>query len=348
MIRINIDGRPFETEESQTILEAASQMGIEIPTLCYLKNQVPDGSCRFCVVEVTGQRNLKIACATQITDGMEIFTHSDRVVEARRTILDLILSTHKVECLVCKAAAHCRLQEYCREYHVAATTFAGDTPVYPVDESNPFFDFDRNKCILCRRCVRVCSQMQGVYALDMVGRGMQTHVSPEFRLNIDNSRCLSCGNCVSHCPVGALTPKKGYLYQVIHGKSTRTVCPYCGVGCQLYLISMDNKVVGVEPAPGPANEGILCVKGKFGFNFINSPRRLTTPLIKEKGQFREASWQEAIHLVVQKLQEIKTKKGPQAIGGLASARCTNEENYLFQKFLRGIIGTNHVDHCARL
>jgi len=348
MINITIDNRKFAAKEPVTILHAAKEMGIEIPTLCYMEKLTPDGSCRLCVVEVTGQRNLKIACATEIADGMEIFTHSERVITARRAILELILSTHNVECLVCNASGHCRLQDYCREYGVGESSFPGETKIYPIDESNPFFNLDRNKCILCRRCVRVCSQLQGVYALETVGRGMKTNVSPEFLLPLDQSRCVSCGNCVSNCPVGALTPKSGYQYHVPNSKATRTVCPYCGVGCQIDLISRDDKIVGVEPAQGPANDGLLCVKGKFGYNFIDSPRRLTQPLIKENGEFREASWEEAISLLVGKIKEAKAKKGGAALAGLSSARCTNEENYLFQKLFRGVIGSNNVDHCARL
>ncbi len=348
MITITIDNRKFTAEKPMTILNAAKAMGIDIPTLCYMEKLTPDGSCRLCVVEVTGQRNLKIACATEIMDGMEIFTRSERVLTARRTILELILSTHKVECLVCNAAGHCRLQEYCREYGVGESSFPAKPPAYPVDESNPFFNLDRNKCILCHRCVRVCSQLQGMYAIETVGRGMRTQISPEFLLPLDQSRCVSCGNCVSNCPVGALTPKNGYQYQVPQSKATRTVCAYCGVGCQLDLISSGGKIVGVEPAPGPANDGLLCVKGKFGYNFIDSPRRLTQPLIKENGEFREASWEEAVALVVKKIKETKETKGGQSIAGLSSARCTNEENYLFQKLFRGVIGSNNVDHCARL
>jgi predicted molibdopterin-dependent oxidoreductase YjgC len=211
---------------------------------------------------------------------------------------------------------------------------------------NPFIERDMEKCILCGKCVRVCEEIQGFGAIDVAGRGFTAKVTPPFEKDLD---CEFCGQCVSLCPTGALIGKqslgKGRQKDV---KEVETVCGYCGCGCNLTLHTSRNEVVRVTSRPDTLNEGWLCVKGRYGQSFINSIDRLTTPLIKKDGKFVPASWDEALGYVAERLSAIKQKHGPDAIGGLASARCTNEENYLFQKFIRAVIGTNNVDHCARL
>jgi formate dehydrogenase major subunit len=276
---------------------------------------------------------------------MVVHTHADKVNEIRREVLDLVLSTHNTGCFNCTLMGACKLHEYCEEYGLETTQYAGENLASEPDSTSPFFVFDQSKCVLCRRCVRVCSQLQCNGAIGLSGRGFQAHITPASERKIAESECVSCGNCVSHCPTGALSPKR--RESAMNVEKILTVCPYCGVGCLMHLLVKNGKVIGVEPAQGGANEGLLCVKGKFAFDFINHPERLTQPLVRENGQLRPASWDEALGIVADKIKEAKKEFGPDAIAGASIARVTNEENYLFQKFFRAAVGTNNVDHCAR-
>ena len=345
-IELTVNGSPIVVEEGLTILKACRQNNIEIPTLCYIEGLKIDGSCRMCFVEIEGKRGLDAACSALVREGMKIHTHSDKVCEARREVLNYILSTHEADCFNCKKLGQCKLHEYCEEYGVEITKYAGENIKYEIDTSNPFFEFDKNKCILCRKCVRVCNQLQCIGAIGISGRGFPAHVTTASEKEIEDTECVSCGNCVSNCPTGALMAKRSL--SAINSKSVLTVCPYCGVGCALYLMVKNGNIIGVEPANGGANQGMLCVKGKFGFKFVSHPERLKTPLIKKDGVFAEATWEEAFTLVASKILATKQKYGGDAIMGLASAKCTNEENYIFQKMMRAVIGTNNIDHCARL
>jgi formate dehydrogenase major subunit len=268
-------------------------------------------------------------------------------MDARRDVLDLLISNHPMECLSCDKSGNCKLQDYSYEYGITEGSYKGDMRTPKVDTSNHFYTYDASKCILCGLCVRVCDELQGTTAIGLENRGFEAIVSTPFNEGLINSKCVSCGNCVSVCPVGALTPK-GQKYRHWETKKVRTTCSYCGVGCQMDLVVKGNKVVGVEPANTVPNDGLLCVKGKFAYRFINHPDRLKTPLIKRNGKFEEASWDEAYRYIRRKVNEIKDNHGADAFAGLTSARCTNEENYLFQKLFRAVIGTNNVDHCARL
>jgi formate dehydrogenase major subunit len=352
MIKLTIDGQTTEIPAGSTILDAARKLGIDIPTLCFLdmekKFSEQAAACRVCVVEVEGRRNLAPACATPAMNGMVILTSSPRVFEARKTVLHLMLSDHPLDCLTCQKAGDCKLQDLCYQYGIEETIFPGQQNDFPLDETNQFYARNLNKCVACRRCVQVCTNFQSTKAIGFGNRGFTTHPVAPFDRGMDESTCVSCGNCVSVCPVGALVRKGKEKFRTWDVAKTRTTCSYCGVGCQIDLLSKDNRVVGVEPGIGHSNAGLLCVKGKFGFNFINHPDRLTTPLIKKDGQFVEASWTEALDLVASKLKDIKRVHGADALAGLASARVTNEENYLFQKMVRATFGTNNVDHCARL
>ncbi len=348
-VRITINGRLIEAEEGSTVLEAAQKAGIEIPTLCHHPALRDFGACRLCIVEVEGMENLPAACVTYIRDGMVIETESEAVVESRKTILELLLANHPQDCLTCEKNGDCRLQDHAYRYGVRASGFKGEVAEHPVDDSNPFFQRDYNKCILCGSCVRMCGEVQVVSAVDYAYRGFETKIAAAFDAGLEDSPCVFCGNCISVCPVGALTPKQSKgTGRNWEKEKVLTICPYCGVGCQLYLEVKDGRVVGVSSADGPANRGLLCVKGHFGMDFIHHPDRLTTPLIKRNGRFEAASWDEALDEVAKRLGEIKAKWGPDAIAGLSSAKCTNEENYLMQKFMRAVVGTNNVDHCARL
>ncbi|ABR50180.1 molybdopterin oxidoreductase Fe4S4 region [Alkaliphilus metalliredigens QYMF] len=348
MIALTIDGMKVQVEAGTTILEAASQLGVEIPTFCHDPRLKPHGSCRICVVEIKGGRNLPTACCTPVGEGMEVWTESDDVIEARREILDLMLANHPLDCLTCDKAGRCTLQDLCYKYDIKESSYGGAKKEYETDESNPFYYSDQEKCILCGKCVYVCSQLQGTDAIGFAERGFDTHIATPFDKGLEHSTCVSCGNCVSVCPVGALMPKSKEKFRYWETKSTRTTCAYCGVGCQMDLLVKDNKVVEVDPAMGPSNEGLLCVKGKFAFNFINHPDRLKKPLVKKDGKLVETSWEEAYQVIVDKVKHTKENFGPDTIAGFSSARSLTEENYLMQKMMRAVIGTNNVDHCARL
>ena len=349
-VNINVDGKDIQVSKGATVLEAANAGGIEIPTLCHQKDLSIVGSCRLCVVEVENAKNMPAACALPVADGMVIKTNSEKVRHARKTILELILANHPNDCMVCESTGNCKLQDYCYEYGVGDSRFEGEVTSYEIDDSSKFVERDLDKCILCGKCIRVCSEILGVSAIDFMDRGFNTKVATFFDKGLDDSPCVSCGNCINVCPVGALTekPYKG-LGRDYDFDMVKTTCPYCGVGCTFNLKVKDDKVCGVKEEPtGVANEGYLCVKGRFGMGFIHSDDRIKKPLIKKNGKFEEVEWEEAITHVADKLKQVKDKNGADSIGFMASAKCTNEENYLLQKFARTLIGTNNIDHCARL
>lgn len=348
MINLKINGFPVQVENSATILEAANKLGIDIPTFCHDPRLRPDGACRICTVEVEGSPKLPTACTTPVMEGMSIWTESPSVVEARKEILQLLLSKHPLDCLTCENAGNCKLQDLCYKYDIKEPAYTAPTTSYPIDDSNPFYYYEADKCISCGRCVRVCNELQNTNAISMIERGSATRVSPPFEMPLGESECVSCGNCVSVCPVGALMPKAKEKFRYWETQKVTTTCAYCGVGCQMNLLIKDNKVVEVEPAMGPSNEGLLCVKGKFAYNFVNHPDRLKTPLIRRNGKLEEATWEEAFEVVVNKIKDTKEEFGPDAIAAFSSARGLNEENYLMTKLMRAVIGTNNVDHCARL
>ncbi len=348
MIEITINNVKYQVKKGTTILNACESVGIDIPTLCYDDRLKPYAACRLCLVEVEGWKKLVTACTTKIEESISIKTHSQKVIKARKDILNLLVSNHPLECLTCEKSGNCKLQDYCYEYGITSGEYKGEKTKYPIDDSNYFYIYDPNKCILCGKCVRVCSELQGTNAIGLEDRGFKTKVVAPFDKGLAKSECVSCGNCVSVCPVGALMPKTKEKFRYWEVKKVSTTCSYCGVGCQMDLLVKDNKVVGVEPKNMSPNRGLLCVKGKFGYKFINHPDRLKTPLIKRNGKFEEATWDEAYKVIVDKVNATKEKYGPDSFAGLTSARCTNEENYLFQKLFRAVIGTNNVDHCARL
>ncbi len=369
-----INGNRFNFEPGETILEVAHRNSIDIPTLCYLKRATPTGACRMCVVEVKGARSLVASCAAPATANMEVQTETAKVVEARRMVLQLLLSSGNHNCAVCGTAADnwtefqlkvqqaendtelcpvwggCRLQDLAFRYQVTGERFEPTESSYPMETANPFILRDFSRCIQCGRCVQACNEVQVNQAIHFGYRGAATKIIAAGDRPYINSDCVFCGECVQACPVGALVEKDArFEDRPWQTRKVRTTCSYCGVGCQLYLHVKDNQVVKVsgveEVAP---NLGSLCVKGRFGFDFIHSNDRLKTPLIKENGRLREASWDEALDLVARKLGDIKAEHGPDSIGMLTSARITNEENYIAQKFARAVLGTNNVDHCARL
>ena len=352
-VTLSIDNQEVTVPKGTTILEAAKGLGVEIPTLCHLKELAPDGSCRMCVVEVEGGRRggLTTACTAHCQEDMVVATHSEKVADSRRFILDLLLSNHKLECFSCGKNGDCQLQQYALDYGIDATSFTEGKrmPCHQEDTSNPFFSYDPEKCIMCRRCARVCQLRQGRDVLSIANRGFETKMMPSYGPAFDQSICESCGNCVSSCPTGALTAKDMKEYRKWETQKIPTTCPHCGTGCQMNLLVKNNRLVGVEPLDGPANKNLLCVKGKFAsYKFVGSGDRLTEPLIKRNGIFEPASWEEALTLVSSKFNEIKAENGPDALAGFSCFRATNQDNYVFQKMLRAAFGTNNVDKCARV
>ncbi len=370
---ITINGNDFPFESGDTILAVARRNHIDIPTLCHLKGTTPTGACRICVVDVENARTLLAACATPAAPNMKVQTESPNVVAARKLIIQLMLSSGNHNCAVrgsddqewtafqlkvqqeddsdelCPVWGDCRLQDLAYRYQVSGERFVATPTQYPMETVNPFIVRDFSRCIQCGRCVQACNEVQVNNAISFGYRGPHPKIMAAGDRPVKDSDCVFCGECVQVCPGGALV-EKDVRYQVRPWESqkVRTTCSYCGVGCQLFLHVKDNQVIKVTGADTPPNHGSLCVKGRFGYHFIASDQRLTTPLIKEKGQHREASWDEALDLVADRLKEIRDTHGSDSIGVLTSARITNEENYIAQKFARAVLKTNSVDHCARL
>ncbi len=345
IVTVTIDGKYLEVPSSYTILQAARENGIHIPTLCDDPRLEPYGGCRLCLVQIKGMPKAVTACTTPVSEGMEVVTTSPEIEGIRKTIVELLLSDHPNDCMVCEKAGDCTLQELAYFYNLRDNRFWGARRQYTSRDGNPFIERDMEKCVLCGKCVRVCSEVQGVGAIEIGYRGFDAKICPPFEKDLD---CEFCGQCVSVCPTGALIGKqslgKGRQKNI---RQVNTVCPYCGCGCNLTLHVSRNEIIRVTSPEDSLNEGWLCVKGRFGFRFVNSSERLTKPLIRRKGTFEETTWEAALDYAADRLKEIKRVHGPDAIGGLSSARCTNEENFLFQKFLRAAVGTNNVDHCAR-
>jgi NADP-reducing hydrogenase subunit HndD len=349
-IRLTIDEREIQVQEGMTIFEAARKAGISIPHLCYRHDLTPTTSCRLCMVEVEGARTLVASCALPVAPKMVVHTDTKRVREARKLVVELLLSDHPYDCMTCEKSGSCKLEKYAYEFGIRKTRFQGEKHDYPLRSANPFFERDYNKCILCGRCVTVCQEIQYCEAVDYSKRGFTTKVAASFDQDMRETPCVFCGNCVSVCPVGALSEKAGrFQGRDWELKKIPTTCSYCGVGCTLVLNVKENQVLKVTSEKNlGVNQGWTCVKGRFGFDYIHSPDRLTEPLLREGEKFRPASWDEALDRVAGDLKKIKAEHGPEAIGVLASAKCTNEENYLLQKMARAGLGTNNVDHCARL
>jgi len=354
-IPLTINGREIRATSDQTILEAALANGIHIPNLCHDPRLTPTGACRLCLVEVEGERVLQTACTRAIAPGMIVHTETDEIRALRKTTLDLLLSEHRIVCTTCDADGDCVLQELAYEYQASEERFpniAGGSPGDNYTTGNEAIVYDPSKCVRCLRCVKICAEVQMDEALTIRGRAADVEVSTAFDLPLNESSCELCGQCVSTCPTGALYPRLA----VGQGRAkdlekVRTTCPYCGVGCQMDLNvnRRTNRIVKVTSPVGVApNDGNLCVKGSFGMDFVEDERRLTKPLIRRNGAFEEATWDEALTLVADRLGAIKQESGPDSIAGFSSAKCTNEENFLFQKLMRACIGTNNVDHCARL
>ena len=348
-LTLTIDGREVSVLKGTTVLDACRMNDIPIPTMCHDPELTSAGACRLCIVQIEGMRNLPPSCVTLVAQCMVVQTQNPKVRAARKTILELLVANHPLDCMTCQKMGDCALAQYAYEYGVTGERYQGEQRNLPIDSANPFILKDPNKCISCGKCIRACDEIQGRSVLDFSFRGFDVQVGPAFNLPYNESDCVFCGSCVSVCPVGALTEKgmlgKGRRWEM---EKVTTTCPYCGTGCSFDLNVKNGKVVGITSTNGDVNGSALCVKGRFGYGFIHHPDRLKTPLIRKDGKLVEASWAEAISLVAEKFGAVKEKSGPDAIGVLSSARCTNEENYLMNKLTRAVFGTNNIDHCARL
>ncbi len=376
MSTITINGQTIDFAPGATVLESALAHGIDIPRLCYHPALKPSGGCRLCLVEIAGRPAPAPSCGLLCAEGMSVQTESDRLTAMRRDIIDLFVSDHPMTCATCEKDGACDLQRYAHLYGIEETSFDFELsrPLYQDD--NPFFVRDHQYCILCGKCVRACDEIVGRNAIDYTGRGFHSHIATPFDGLMIDSSCVFCSSCVQVCPTTALLPRSRVgLGKEVELTHQRTICGYCGVGCAVEFVLKDGEFVNAQGFAGaPVNDEFLCVKGRSGWDFISSPERLTQPLLrrdvayelgitgepwtlpdtsplknrKPEEYFVPVSWDTAIDYTAQRLAEIIQRHGADAVAGLSSARCSNEENYLFQKFMRAGIGTNNVDHCARL
>ncbi len=342
-VSLTIDGKQISAYKHKTILEVALERDIYIPNLCYHKDLEPVGVCRLCMVEVE-RRGAVISCKTLVEEGMIVKTRSDEVDKLRQVALELLIANQDEDYITTLQESKSELAEIAAYIGVNKNRLKRlrrSLKGFPIDDSNPFFTRDPNKCILCGICVRTCQELQRVSSIDFAFRGPNTKVTTFKDGPLAESSCESCGECMIRCPTEALTPK----ITVQPEREVKTTCPYCGVGCGFYLGVKGNKTVSVRgDIDNPVNKGRLCVKGRFGYDFINSKERLTTPLIKKNGKLVKASWEEAFDLIKIKFSKYKGDE----FATLSSAKCTDEENYIIQKFTRAVMKSNHIDHCARL
>lgn len=381
MIEFTINGKMIKAREGQTVLQAAREAEITIPTLCDHPDLTPYGGCRLCVVEVKGARQPQTSCTLPVSPGMVVQTESPKLTRYRRTLLEMLLSKYYDSGIPGKKHPQSEFMHWVRHYRVSLKQHAASQPFYPVDaDPNPFIWVDFNKCILCMRCVRACAEVQGRFVWSQAFRGGETRIVAGENTDLLSARCESCGACVAFCPTGALENKLS-IHSGIHDRTVTTTCTFCGVGCQLDLNIIDDRVIRVTSNPqAPVNGMALCVKGRYGYDFIHHPERLLRPRVRqyllEEGKagelpvtrlsshgtngiqpythprsnssWVEVDWETALDITAKKLRKARDDFGPRSVGVLTSAKCLNEENYLMNKFARQVIGTNTIDHCARL
>ncbi|NNL78731.1 MAG: molybdopterin-dependent oxidoreductase, partial [Desulfobacterales bacterium] len=349
-IALTIDGKKIICPADTSILEAAEQNGIKIPKLCYHPDLKPFGACRMCLVEDENTGRLMASCVTPVAPDMIIQTTNERITKHRRNIARLMIAEHPESCIVCNKGNRCQLR------WVAAQQGVGETDLYhmpnykPFEEANPFIIRDLSKCILCGKCIRADHELVVVGAIDYNLRGFRSRPATVHELGLEQSSCTFCGTCVSMCPTGALSAKNTH-YVGTPEQETVSICGFCSVGCSLAMGSTDDRIVDVNPAqlPDSVNKATLCVRGHFAHDFLNSSQRLISPLGRKKDnqatdELVPLSWDEALSTITKRLSEIKSENGPQSIAFLGSSKCSNEENYLFQKIARVMIGTNNIDN----
>jgi formate dehydrogenase major subunit len=353
MVNLEIDGFQVIAPAGTSVMRAASSIGIDIPKLCATDSIEPFGSCRLCVVEIKGGRGMPASCTTPIAEGMVVTTQNKKLADVRRGVMELYISDHPLDCLTCAANGDCELQDMAGAVGLREVRYnpAGENHLHAVkDESNPYFTFDPSKCIVCSRCVRACEETQGTFALTIDGRGFDSKVSPSQNQPFMDSECVSCGACVQACPTATLM-EKSVIDHGVPEHAIITTCAYCGVGCSFRAEMKGSQVIRMVPnKDGKANHGHSCVKGRFAFGYATHKDRITKPMIRKsiKDHWQEVSWEEAINYAASELKRIQAEHGKDAIGGITSSRCTNEETYLVQKLIRAGFGNNNVDTCARV
>ena len=350
IFKVTINGKDIECKPHETILQVAKRGNVYIPTLCHDDRLEPYGGCRLCIVDVKNAPRPLPACTTPVENNMIVTTETDALRKIRANIVDLLLSNHPNDCMRCEATGDCTLQDLSYEYNVKGARFYGKKWNLPIREDNPFITFEPNKCILCGRCTRICNEVVMAGTIQITGRGFNAVPETAFKNPRTLDNCEFCGQCVSTCPTGALTDKKtrgmGRSYEL---KKVRTTCSYCGTGCNFDLNVKDGKVVKVTSAlDAPVNQGNLCVKGRYGYDFIHSFERIKEPLIRKGDRMHAVSWDEALDYVADNFKKIIKKHGNNSVGGFSSSRCTNEENFLLAKFVRTVFKSNNVDNCARV
>ena len=365
LVTLEIDGQAITVPEGTSIMNAAMQLGIEIPKLCATDSVDPFGSCRLCLCEVEGRRGTPASCTTPVAPGIKVTTQNERLAKIRKGVMELYISDHPLDCLTCAANGDCELQDMAGAVGLREVRYGyeGDNHVFakhhdgtinerykPKDESNPYFTFDPSKCIVCSRCVRACEEVQGTFALTIDGRGFASHVSASMDETFLASECVSCGACVQACPTATLIEKSVVdMGQPEH--SVVTTCAYCGVGCSFKAEMQGEQVVRMVPyKDGGANEGHSCVKGRFAWGYATHKERVLTPMLREKitDPWQAVSWEEAIKFAADKFKATQAKYGKGSIGGITSSRTTNEEVYVVQRMIRAAFNTNNIDTCARV
>lgn len=351
-----INGQAYAIEKGETILSFIKRHKgeKEVPTLCDAPNLDPFGSCRVCSVDVALEKNGKTktmaSCHTPIAEGQYIYPNSTEIQELRKNIIELVLTDHPLDCLTCEVNGNCELQDVAAQVGIREVRYpeGANHLDREKDLSHPYMTSDLSKCINCYRCVRACDEVQGEFVLSMAGRGFDTHIIKGMNQSFLESDCVSCGACSQACPTSAISD----VFQskaITATETTRTICTYCGVGCNLDVSTTNGEVVSIHaPYDASVNDGHTCLKGRYAFKFYNHPDRLDSPLIKRNGVFEKVSWDEVYDHLAKKLTNYKQEFGADSIAGISSSRCTNEENYLMQKFIRAVIGTNNIDGCARV
>ena len=350
---LTLDGVTIDFTEGETIYQVAERARKEIPTLCYDPRLEAFGACRLCVVEVEGIRNPVASCTTKANDGMVVKTKTNAIEKHRKTLLEMVASENRqVDVDPLRGFASQELTFLVDKYEARTGRFTGkQSGTTNIDDKNPFILRDYDNCISCYRCVRVCEEQEGDYAINVMNRGFDTQIITEFNQDLRDSSCTFCGQCVQTCPTGALADKKAIRAEKDPGEltKTRSICPYCGVGCSVDILTKNEKIVGVQPAmDGPANEGALCIKGQFAFDFVQHDDRLKKPLIRRAdGKLHECEWDEALDAAAAGFKKAKEGYGRHAVYGIASGRAPHEAAYTMQKFIRAGFGTNQIDNCSR-
>ncbi len=351
-VTLTVDGKEVTVAEGTSVMRAAVEAGVIVPKLCATDSLEPFGSCRLCLVEIEGRRGYPASCTTVVAPGMKVRTQSAKLASLRRNVMELYVSDHPLDCLTCTANGNCELQEMAGVVGLREVRYgyAGENHLDAQrDETNPYFSFDPAKCIVCSRCVRACEETQGTFALTVLGRGFDSKIAPG-KTDFFSSECVSCGACVQACPTATLTEKSLTIYgQPSH--TVKTTCAYCGVGCSFRAEVKGDQVVRMVPdKDGGANHGHSCVKGRFAWGYATHKDRITTPMIRRSihDPWKEVTWDEAIQYAASEIKRIQATHGHDAVGGITSSRCTNEETFLVQKLVRAAFGNNNVDTCARV